>query len=143
MAIYKVLCEGQTIDVPEDIGKFDERVRAALAPYYPEVGNALITRSEKDGVVTVSVVKKAGSKGSSGVQYLVECAGGKNPAIGLYEEIQAQQGRYLDVYELASLDGRIEQAIEQGQVQARQVTNAAVRLRNARAIPAKTLVAGF
>lgn len=142
MAIYNIVCEGQTISVPEEIGKFDDKVKQALAPFYPEVANALITRAEKDGVVTVSVVKKAGSKGT-GAQSLIDCQGGKNPAIALYEEIQDLRGQHVGPYELITLDARLADAIEEGQEQANQVAYAAKRLTAARATPASVLVVGF
>lgn len=62
---YQITIEGQTIPVPPEIGSSDAAVKAALAPYFPDAANAMITRSEKGDVVTVNVVKKAGSKGLS------------------------------------------------------------------------------
>ena len=84
---YNVLIEGQTIPVPEEIGASDEAVKRALTPFYPEVANAMVTRVVKEETTTITVVKRAGTKGA-GMQDLVDCAGGRNPAIALYEELQ-------------------------------------------------------
>ena len=60
---YLIKIEGQEIPVPEEIGKSDESVKQVLTPYYPQAANSLITRVEKDDLVTITVVKQAGTKG--------------------------------------------------------------------------------
>ena len=138
---YNVLVEGQTIPVPEEIGASDEAVKRALSPFYPEVANALITRVEKDGVTTINVVKRAGSKGLSGAAYLAACPGGKNAAVALLEEIEAAG----DVDPLAFLEmgERIEAAISQGEKEAEAVEAAGKRLAKAAARPAQFVMRGF
>lgn len=141
---YIVSVEGQSIPVPEEIGTSDESVKRALAPFYPEVSNALITRVVKDDVTTINVVKKAGSKGLTPLAILAACPGGQNPAVALYEEIrQAEADGPLDPYTMLELDARIEQALEVGEKQGEQVKAALRRLRSSRAQPAGAVVLGF
>jgi hypothetical protein len=138
---YKVLIEGQEIPVPEEIGSSDQAVKMALTPYYPEAANAMITRVEKDGTVTITVVKKAGTKGAPGFDDLVACQERKNPAIALYEEIQNITA--ADPVELLELDARLEKAIDEGRAQAGAVESAAKRLQAAAPSPAVMVVLGF
>jgi hypothetical protein len=142
MSEYVVSIEGQTIPVPEEIGADDESVKRAMAPFYPEVANAMITRVEKDGTTTITVVKRAGSKGA-GIADLIACQGGKNPAIALYEEIRSENLELMDPVQLLELDGKLEQAIAEGEEQARAVKHAKERLVKAAPRPAPAVVVGF
>ena len=141
---YLVAIEGQTIPVPEEIGSSDENVKRALTPFYPEAANAMITRVEKERTVTITVVKKAGSKGLLPIQRLVECRGGKNPAIELYEEIEAREtAGVLDPVEVLEMAERINQAIKEGEAQAQAVDYAVKRLDKAAARPSPVVLQGF
>ena len=64
MSTVNVILEGQTIPLPADIAANDDLIRKALSPYYPDVANAEIRRETQDGAVTISIVKRAGPKGS-------------------------------------------------------------------------------
>ena len=59
------LPDNQELELPDEIAKDDEQLRNALAPYAPDVRNAKLTRSTKDGVMIVTVVKQAGTLGSA------------------------------------------------------------------------------
>ncbi len=62
---YKISIEGQEIEMPEEIAGDDGALKSALSPYFPGAANAKFMRSEpKDGVITVTVVKQAGTKGT-------------------------------------------------------------------------------
>lgn len=148
MTTYNILIEGQTIPVSEEIGANDANVKAALSPFYPDASNAMITRVEKDGVVTVNVVKRAGSKGLfpapdqvGPLEYLDACQSHKNPAIEMYEQINA--GAVLSPEELLVLDARLQSAIEEGMSQGRMLEAALTRLNGARSQPAPSVVIGF
>lgn len=150
MKTYNISIEGQTIAVPEEIGSDDEKVRAVLAPYFPGAANSLISRTEKDETVTVSVVKKAGSKGVSwnsneaGIGYLSTCPSRQNPAIELYHEIEKAGGiESMDPDELLAFDARIAQAIKDGEAQAEMVKHAQARLDAAVPQPSQAVVTGF
>ena len=58
--------EGQAIDLPDNIAANDDLIRRALAPFYPAVAHAQIKRAEKDGVPTITVVKRAEPNGRAG-----------------------------------------------------------------------------
>ena len=145
--IYTVSVEGQTIPVPEEIGASDESVKRALAPFYPEVANALITRTVKalpdgkDSHTTITVVKRAGSKGTSNpIEFLLACPGCKNPAIALYEEISAQD---MDPLAQLELDNLIDAVIAEGEKQARAQQYASERLQKSAPLPSPFVVKGF
>jgi hypothetical protein len=146
---YIISIEGQTIPVPEEIGKDDEAVKRALAPFYPEAANAMLTRVTKEETTTISVIKKAGTKGGNGLgngfwngfEYLVGCQGGKNAAIAMYEELQAKGE--MDALELLEMDQRIDEAIGLGEAQEEQVEYAERRLKRARPQASTAVVEGF
>jgi hypothetical protein len=140
---YVVTIEGQKIPLPDEIGSDDVKVRQALAPYFPDAANALITRTEKAGEVVINVIKKAGTKGlQAGLQALQDGPGGKNPAVALYEAIKSRQ-EPLSPAELLELDSSIEQALEEGTKQNKAIRHAVRRLIVARPQPAPEVVQGF
>lgn len=163
MTTYNILIEGQTIPVPEDIGASDANVKAALAPFYPDAANAMITRVEKDGIVTINVVKRAGTKGlfpapiqmecrgapacappacaPSPLAYLMSCPGRRNPAIELYQQLKDSQA--LSPEELLTLDARLNKVIEEGQSHASRCESALKRLQRALPQPAPVVPLGF
>lgn len=74
--LYNVSIEGQTIQLPEAIATDDAKVRQALAPYFPGAAESLITRKTEGETTTISVVKKAGSKGQqsyAGADWIKKC----------------------------------------------------------------------
>lgn len=141
MTSYTVKIEGQTIQLPPEIAATDDGVKRALAPYYPDAANALITRSaEKDGQVEITVIKRAGTKGV--LASLLEAPAGRNPAIELYEKIQ-QRGNELTPLELLESAGEIEAAMNAGANQAQMQETAVERLKRAPAQAAPKLILGF
>lgn len=143
MAEYKILIEGQTIPVPPEIGENDENVKKALAPFFPEAANAMITRTEKDGVITVNVVKKAGSKGEDPLKILLHLPESINPAIALRQELAQRYPAGLDAEAMIELDQQIDSAIEAGERQGRQIEETLERLKKSRPAQAPGVVAGF
>ena len=141
---YVVSIEGQNIQLPAGIGERDEDVKRAMAPFFPEVANAMLTRKTEGETTTITVVKRAGSKGLAGLAYLDNCAGGVNPAVALYQDLQ-KAGELVDpdpAY-LLELDARVDQALKDGEDQAKAVEYAANRLARAVASPAPILIEGF
>jgi hypothetical protein len=61
------LPDGQEFEYPDEIAKDDTALKDALALIAPDVRNAKLTRTTVGGVMTVSVVKTAGTK-SGGLQ---------------------------------------------------------------------------
>lgn len=141
---YNVIIEGTNIPVPEEIGASDEAIKRALTPFYPEVANAMITRVTKDETVTITVVKKAGSKGQSGdpIDALIQCPGGKNAAVVLYEELRELPAD-IDPADLLALETRVEKAVERGEQEVQAMRDSAARLATCTAIPAPFVPEGF
>lgn len=138
---YNIVIDGQTMTLPPGIEK-DEDIRRALEPYFPEVKTALLQRKEEGDVVTVTIVKKAGSKGADPLGKLRKCAGGKNPTIELYEEIDLL-GPEADIVDLLVYESRIDQALEKGEEQRNAMKSTASRLADSVPLPAPFVVVGF
>jgi len=134
--------EGQRIPLPAEIAASDDLIRRALAPFYPDAANAQLSRAEQDGVLTVTVVKRAGSKGNL-LGYLQMCPGGKNPVIALYEAIRGSDLAALDAYAQLELAHRVEQALAEGEAQGEAVRRSAHRLAPAAPQLAPGLLLGF
>jgi hypothetical protein len=143
--IYNVLIEGQTLTMPVGIGEKDEDIKRAMAPYFPEIANALLTRKTEGEVTTITVVKRAGRKGVySPIQALEACAGGKNPVIALYEEVEARSQEITDdPLEFLAIEARIEKVLEEGTAQAKLISKARERLIDTQPQPAPGVVVGF
>ena len=144
---YIVVIEGQNIPLPEEIAVDDAKVRQALAPFFPDAANAMITRTQgkDEGTMLVNVVKKAGSKGlqsNAPVIYLQQCKGGINPAIALYRRMQSEFYE-TDLERLLEFGQEIKKAVEEGEKQLAMVQNAAKRLEGAKPQPAPEVMAGF
>ncbi len=116
MTSYTVKIEGQSIPLPEEIAATDDGVKRALATYYPDIANALITRSaEKDGQVEITVIKRAGTKGV--LPALIDAPAGRNPAIEMYEKIK-HRGEDIAPLELLEMDMAIDEAMSYCEKQA-------------------------
>lgn len=61
MATVKI--EGNTLTLDDAICKTNESLKAALLPYFPAVANAEIKRKTEGETTTITVTKKAGTKG--------------------------------------------------------------------------------
>lgn len=150
---YVIKIEGQEIPVPAEIGGDDAKVRAALAPFFPDAANAMITRKEEGDQVTVTVIKKAGSKGGTYppatslkgrgevVEMLRGAKGGQNPAVALF----LQMGEYedMDPVTLLEMGPRIEKALKDGQEQGERLGRTLAALRMAPAQASSLVPVGF
>lgn len=58
------LPDNQELDIPDEIAGDDEMLKNALATFVPDIRNARLSRTTKDGAMTVTVVKQAGKKGA-------------------------------------------------------------------------------
>ncbi|WP_013334882.1 hypothetical protein [Gloeothece verrucosa] len=99
---------GQTINLPDELT--DEQIRAAFAPYYPEIATAELKR---DGQ-TVKVIKRAGTKGSnlSVAKALFTASPYINPALLLSLKIRnAEMAGLLSLETLLALQDEINLAI--------------------------------
>jgi hypothetical protein len=64
MALIKISADGAEFEITDDVARDDRHLSEALAPFYPELANAEINRSEEDGKLIVTVTKRAGTKGA-------------------------------------------------------------------------------
>lgn len=145
---YVIAIEGQQIPIPEEIGKDDAAVKRALAPFFPDAANAMITRTTKDNLTTVTVVKKAGSKGGRStlggpLAMLSEMEQSQNTAVGLYNELQALEKADLTPEKMLEYDARLQAAIDAGLQEAEQVKRTIERLLRSPAVPARGVPVGF
>jgi hypothetical protein len=138
---YIVEIEGQKFELPEHIAQDDAQVKRALVPYYPEAGNAQITRKTDGDTTTLTVIKRAGSKGVDLASVLDACAGGQNPAIEMYQHLS--QAAPMDPLHILEMDAAIETAIYEGRRQGDAISTALRRLDSAQAQPAPFMVRGF
>lgn len=142
MALIKL--EGQSIPIDNAIAAADDLIRKALLPFYPEVGNATISRTEEDGETIINIVKRAGSKGSTPLACLIAAPEEVNPAIALSWELKRQDAAgALELPQLLAYHPRIEGAIEQGEAEESQVNKALNKLKAALAQPSQQQVPGF
>ncbi|MDQ2806689.1 MAG: hypothetical protein M3Z04_07195 [Chloroflexota bacterium] len=63
MAVIILPDNGQRIPLDDATAADDTQVKAVLRVAYPELGDAVIQREVRDGILTVTVIKQAGRKG--------------------------------------------------------------------------------
>ena len=122
----KVLIEGQTIELDEEIAGDDETLRAALKPAWPDAANATFAREKKDGVMVVKVTKKAGTKGTSAiVADLLRAPEQINPALLMQRRLEELgSNRSVSHLQMLALKPEIEQAVKDGRAEVRAVSRA-------------------
>ncbi len=137
--------EGQLIPVEDAIAADDELIKKALLPFYPEVGNALISRTQEDGQTVVSVLKRAGTKGVTPFEVLIAAPESVNPAIALAWELKRLEakGELEDPAVLLQYSKQIDQAIEQGKNEASDVAHSRAKLQTACPKTSTAVVVGF
>ena len=145
MTIYKVRADGgYPITISEELATNKEMLLATIAATSPELANGDVTPlPEKDGVVIIEVKKKAGAHGAlNPLQHLDECKGGINPALAMWQSLQAGDSS-LDIppETLLHLDNEIAEAIEAGEAQGARMNSAMARLDAAAPVPAPVVVA--
>lgn len=134
---YILMLEGQEIPLTDEVGATDETIRACIAPFYPEVATAEITREEVDGITRIRMVKRAGTKGNCyPLHHLRESEPSLNPALSLswqlkYLEIQSE----LSLEELLKFQPKISSAIALGNQWEIEVKKSLVHLKQCSSIP--------
>ena len=136
----------------EAVGLADkfENLRQALRPNFDLAANATFQRVEKDGELTVTVIKAPGRKGSGNagyrriVQRLLDATGEMTPVMLLACEMQMMEARgQLDRDALIALRPRIERALESGRRDQQRVMKARQALLAAPAVASPVVPAGF
>lgn len=138
--------DGQQFPLPDEIAAKDELLQAALAPFVPWIANAQIDRTEKDGAMVVSVIKRADWKGngSAVVDALIASPDGMNPAVALWMQMQMQgQIDAQDPGAILALEPTITAAIDAGDKEIVSVHQALTRLVECAPVPATRIPLGF
>jgi hypothetical protein len=142
MTIYKAHIEEQEVELPPEIGEKDAAVKDMLRPYFPEIVNALITREpEKDGVVNIKIVKRAGTKG--GWQDLIDIPESRNPVARLYNEVSDTNPRNLPMEMILVLEGQIDGILNEGRRQQELKRSSLDRLTAGRPVQLSVVPEGF
>lgn len=133
----------QPFDLEDDIANDDALLRQALAVAYPDAKNAEFKRETRDGLLSVRVIKKAGTKGGV-LADLVAAPEAINPAIRMERElVELERGRRLDHLTLIGMRGRIASAVEAGEREVRDSRQALRTLREAPAAAGSHVPRGF
>lgn len=163
---YKISIEGQTIDLPEEIAGDDAKLRAALTPFFPGAANAKFMRTPpKDEVVTVTVIKQAGTKGSDHdlilidgplkpqrelgdaddlvLRRLIEAEEGQNPVVDLNTALEGKTLNQLGIEKLLELDSEIDETLEVGRKERDRLENTLSLLKRTAPQPASSVPTGF
>lgn len=152
--------DGMTIEIEDEIARSDDLLKRALSPHYPDLANALISREEKDGVLRVTVSKRAGPKGSNQADYsaglnqvvlsLNEASDYLNPALALAWQIYSQYHsasntgeQVLTLDNQLTLQNQISEAILEGEEEALQVKKAIDLLKTTPPAPSNRVPQGF
>jgi hypothetical protein len=153
----KLIIEGQTHTVPDElvrhgssVAEQDENLRQALRPNFDLAANATFQRAEKDGELSVTVIKVPGRKGSASagyrrvVQRLLDAGGEVTPMMLLACEMQMMEARgQLDRDALIALRPRIEGALEGGRRDQQRMMTARQVLYAAPAVASPVVPVGF
>lgn len=129
MALVKFSGDGQQIPIPDDVASTDQRLKEALAPFYPEMANAIIRReTDSQGQLVITMTKQAGTKGSGQAQaegkeeinpvldYLGQARQEINPAMRVAWKLQMLQttGEF-GLEDLIEAQPKIEAALHQSE----------------------------
>lgn len=112
MAKVVIEFEGQQHRVEEEIAADDKRLRELLSTVYPDMANSVIER--KPGEI-IRITKRAGPKGSTPLEALIDAPEEINPALSMCRRIQRMElmGQ-LNYEQIDALSREIEEAIELG-----------------------------
>jgi len=148
LAVIKISSDGvDDILVPDEVVATDELVRQALAPYYAELANADVTRSEENGQIIVTVTKRAGTKGNdtSGVISALRAAPEQmNAALVLHHELTGAKERgELTLQKLLRLQQKIRDAVDEGTRQINEVEASKKLLKEGLPVPGRSILARY
>jgi hypothetical protein len=146
----KIRFEGQELTLAEEVASDDAKLRAALVTVYPSLATAEIHRTREDGVLVVTAVKRAGSKGAGGsaedrvLGALVAAPHYVNPAVGVSHRLRlAERAGALDVVALLDERDEIHVAIQTGAADVDAVRSALSALRQSHPVSSTVVPEGF
>lgn len=152
----KLILEGQTHEIPDEVAKNgatiaeqDHNLLDVLRPNFDLAANATLRREEKDGVLTITVVKAPLTKGADGsyariVGRLVQAPHEMSRLLefACTLHLMEAQGR-LNRDRLIALRPQIEHVLETDRADQRRITSARQVLTQAPAMPSVTVPIGF
>jgi hypothetical protein len=150
MTTYVVKIEGRNnIPVPEDIAKDEQKLRRALSTVVNGIADAKIEyHDEKDGIVEIEVIKRAGAKGIDDSQALVladlmKRPEKRNPAILCFLDLSGLDKNKLDPARMFELGEQIDEAIEAGEQQGKDISRTHEMLVDAPSATSSFIVLGL
>jgi hypothetical protein len=147
MALIKITTDGSEFEVADEIARDDQRLREALTPFYPELANAEITRSEQEGKLIVTMVKRAGTKGSGFADVLAVLRDSPeefNPALVLQHKMsQMEKEGKLDLRKILRMQPEIRFAVNEGMKQIEAQRETLKLLREGKPVAGKSISVGF
>jgi hypothetical protein len=147
MALIKISADGAEFEIADDVARDDRHLREALVPFYPELANAEINRSEEDGKLIVTVTKRAGTKGAGVSDVIIALRAAPeeiNPALVLQRRLMRIEDRgKLDLRKILRLQPEIRRAVEEGMGQIKEQGASLKQLREGKPVAGKSIPPGF
>lgn len=147
MAVVKISTDGTEFEIPDDIASDDQHLLEALVPFYAELANAEISRLEESGKLTVTLTKRAGTKGagiSDVLLALVAAPEEINPALIMQHKLMRieEQGQ-LGLRRILRLQPEIRRAIDEGMKQIREQSASLKLLKEGKPVAGSSIPPGF
>ena len=150
MTTYVVKIEGRNnIPVPEDVAKDEQKLRRALSTVVNGIADAKIEyHEEKEGVVEIEVIKRAGAKGIDDSQALVladlmKRPEKRNPAIVCFLRLSEVDKTKLDPARMFEIGDEVDKAIADGEQQGKDISRTHEMLVDAPSAGSSLIVLGL
>ena len=150
MTTYVVKIEGRNnIPVPEDVAKDEQKLRRALSTVVNGIADAKIEyHEEKEGVVEIEVIKRAGAKGLDASQALVladlmKRPEKRNPAIACFLRLSEVDKTKLDPARMFEIGDEVDKALADGEQQGKDISRTHGMLVDAPLATSSFIVQGY
>ena len=150
MTTYVVKIEGRNnIPVPEDVAKDEQKLRRALSTVVNGIADAKIEyHEEKEGVVEIEVIKRAGAKGIDDSQALVladlmKRPEKRNPAIACFLRLSEVDKTKLDPARMFEIGDEVDKALADGEQQGKDISRTHEMLVDAPSAGSSLIVQGY
>ncbi|MFZ1041591.1 MAG: hypothetical protein WAN58_09825 [Anaerolineales bacterium] len=150
MTTYVVKIEGRNnIPVPEDVAKDEQKLRRALSAVVNGIADAKIEyHEEKEGVVEIEVIKRAGAKGIDDSQALVladlmKRPEKRNPAIACFLRLSEVDKTKLDPARMFEIGDEVDKALADGEQQGKDISRTHEMLVDAPSAGSSLIVLGL
>ena len=143
--MVNIQIDGQVFPMIDEVADSDELLKAALVPFVPWIANARIERKIENGTTTISVIKRADTKGSfQGAVFAALQASPeqRNPAVALWQAMEGQMD-LNDPGVILALEPRITQALVAGDTEVKAVQQALAHLITSAPVDANRTPLGF